>query len=159
KDSKNSMASTAATNSRARHSSLPKLIKTYYSDLTDLAHQYVMTELGTRTAFQVLLQAVGKRYGWTFIAEQEMKVAGGRTLRPDGTFKDRMNIVRGYWEAKDSSDKLDAEIAKKLKAAYPTSNIIFEDTVTAVLLQHGAEVMRVEMADAASLQNLIIQFF
>jgi hypothetical protein len=31
---------------------------------------------------------------------------GGKTIRPDGTFKDEMNLVRGYWEAKDTADKL-----------------------------------------------------
>ena len=69
----------------------------------------------------------GKEHGWTLIAEQEKKV-GGKTIRPDGTFKDDMNLVRGYWEAKDTADKLEAEIEKKRKAGYPLSNIIFEDT-------------------------------
>ena len=37
-----------------------------------------------------------------------------------------MYLVRGYWEAKDTADKLDAEIEKKRKAGYPLNNFIFE---------------------------------
>lgn len=32
-----------------------------------------------------------------------------------------MKLVRGYWETKDTSDKLDVEIEKKRKARYPQS--------------------------------------
>ena len=102
---------------RKRKSLLPKLIEKYYADLQDLAHQNVMYEMGVRPAFATrLLQEEGKRHGWTLIAEHEKKV-NGKTIRPDGTFKDGMNLVaRGYWEAKDTADKLDAEIEKKRKA-------------------------------------------
>ena len=116
--------------SNRRKSSLPKLIDKYYADLADLARQNVLFEMGLRQPFHALLAAAGKEHGWTLIAEQEKKV-GGKTIRPDGTFKDEMNLVRGYWEAKDTADKLDVEIEKKRKAGYPLNNIIFEDTATA----------------------------
>ena len=106
---------------------LLKLIDKYYADLADFARQHVMFEMGTRHAFHRLMADAGKPHGWTLIAEQEKKV-DGKTIRPDGTFKDEMNLVRGYWEAKDTADKLDAEIEKKRKAGYPLNNIIFEDT-------------------------------
>jgi len=98
-----------------RKTSLPKLIEKYYADLADLAKQNVLFEMGLRQPFHSLLAAAGKEHGWTLIAEQEKKV-GGKTIRPDGTFKDEMNLVLGYWEAKDTADKLDAEIEKKRKA-------------------------------------------
>lgn len=101
----------AKTGAPWRKSSLPKLIEKYYADLADLARQNVFVEMGTRTAFFALLHASGREHGWTLIAEQEKKV-GGKTIRPDGTFKDEMNLVRGYWEAKDTADKLDTEIEK-----------------------------------------------
>jgi predicted helicase len=142
-----------------RGPSVSSLIKNYYDNLGDLARQFVLAEMGTRTAFGIFLQALGKRHGWTLITEQEMKVRGGRRIRPDGTLKDEMNLVRGYWEAKDTLDNLDDEIGKKLKAGYPTTNIIFEDTVTAVLFQHGAEILRVNMQIAEELEELIVQFF
>ena len=58
---------------------------------------------------------------------------------PDGTVRDEFRLARGWWEAKDTSDNLAAEIKKKIKAGYPTRNTIFEDTQTAVLFQDGAE--------------------
>ncbi|MDZ4817434.1 MAG: type ISP restriction/modification enzyme [Planctomycetota bacterium] len=137
---------------------LSKLIEKYYADLAEFEHQRVMFEMGTRHAFHRLMADAGKPHGWTLIAEQEKKV-NGKTIRPDGTFKDQMNLVRGYWEAKDTQDKLDAEIEKKRKAGYPLNNIIFEDTQTAVLFQHGARVLSVEMKDPVKLAELIIQFF
>jgi hypothetical protein len=100
------MAKSSRTN--RRKSSLPKLIDKYYADLADLTRQNVLFEMGTRSAFFALLHAAGKEHGWTLIAEQEKKV-GGKTIRPDGTFKDEMYLVRGYWEAKDTADKLDIE--------------------------------------------------
>ena len=37
---------------------------------------------------------------------------------PDGTLCDGFNLHRGYWEAKDTDDHLDAELAKKIKKGY-----------------------------------------
>ncbi|HEX8523802.1 MAG TPA: hypothetical protein VF669_16215 [Tepidisphaeraceae bacterium] len=96
-------------NPRNKKSQLPRLIEKYYADLKDLTHQNVMYEMGTRPAFHALLQAAGKAHGWTLIAEHKKKI-NGKTIRPDGTFKDQMNLVRGFWEAKDTSDKLTTEI-------------------------------------------------
>jgi predicted helicase len=141
-----------------RKNSLPKLIEKYYADLADLAKQNVLFEMGLRQPFHSLLAAAGKEHGWTLIAEQEKKV-GGKTIRPDGTFKDEMNLVRGYWEAKDTSDKLDTEIKKKQTAGYPLNNIIFEDTQTAVLYQHGQRILTADMRDPAKLAELITEFF
>ncbi|MGA2496372.1 MAG: type ISP restriction/modification enzyme [Tepidisphaeraceae bacterium] len=137
---------------------LPKLIEQYYAELKELAHQNVMFEMGTRHAFHTLLAGAGKEPGWTLIAEQEKKV-NGKTIRPDGTFKDAMNLVRGFWEAKDTDDDLEAEIEKKRKAGYPLSNIIFEDNATAVLYQHGMRVLAVDMKDPGKLAELITEFF
>jgi hypothetical protein len=139
-------------------SSLPKLIERYYADLAEFASQNVLFEMGTRHAFHRLMADAGKEYRWTLIAEQEKKI-GGKTIRPDGTFKDDLFLVRGYWEAKDTADKLDAEIEKKRKAGYPLNNIIFEDTSAAVLYQHGQRVLTAEMREPAKLAELITQFF
>jgi hypothetical protein len=59
---------------------------------------------------------------------------GGKTVIPDATLCDEYNLHRGYWEAKDTDDKLDAEIKKKIAKGYPLTNTIFEDTRQAVLL-------------------------
>ena len=50
-----------------------------------------------------MLAGAGKEHHWTLIAQETRRV-NGQTIRPDGTFKDEMNLVRGYWEAKDTSD-------------------------------------------------------
>ena len=143
---------------RAGKSKLPKLIEKYYADLRDLERQHVMYEMGTRPAFHALLAGAGKERGWTLIAEHSKKV-NGKTIRPDGTFKDGMNLVRGYWEAKDTEDVLGSEIEKKRKLGYPLNNTIFEDTATAVLYQNGQAVLTAEMKDGGKLAELIEQFF
>ena len=63
--------------------------------------------------------------------------------------------ARGYWEAKDSHDDLDAEIKVKFNRGYPRDNIIFEDSQTAVLVQNGNEAMRVDMSRDGELHRLI----
>jgi len=70
-----------------------------------------------------------------------------------------MGLVRGHWEAKDTSDDLDVEIAKKIKKGYPLGNIIFEDTRIAVLLQNKNEVMRIDLRDREQLARLLDTFF
>lgn len=64
----------------------------------------------------------------------------------------------GYWEAKDTSDDLDAEISKKLAKGYPQDNIIFEDSRVAVLIQNRQEVMRCPMTEPALLKLLNLFF-
>ena len=67
-------------------------------------------------------------------------------------------MARGYWEAKDTHDDLDAEIQTKLNRGYPRDNIIFEDSQTAVLVQNGSEAMRVDMSRDGELHRLIRVF-
>ena len=67
-------------------------------------------------------------------------------------------MTRGYWEAKDSHDDLDAEIHAKFDRGYPRDNIVFEDALTAVLSQNGAEAMHADMSRAADLHRLIRAF-
>ena len=143
---------------------IPKASKTiaaYYATLKDFEQQYAFHEGAVSTAFQTLLSQTIKdkrRTGWTLIPQLSDKYAG-KEVRPDGTVKDELHLVRGHWEAKDTADVLDAEIAKKIKRNYPLKNIIFEDTRSAVLIQNKQEVMRVDLRDAAQLQRLLDAFF
>src|SRR5690242_10150662 len=115
------------------------LIKTYLRDIEHLkTGQRVEHELGLKGPFQNLLDKAAKRRGWTLVPELST-YSGGKRVVPDGTVRDEYRLARGWWEAKDTSDKLAAEIDKKLRAGYPTRNIIFEDTRTAVLFQDRAE--------------------
>ena len=45
----------------------------------------------------------------------ELPVPSG--VVPDGTVKDALRMARGYWEAKDPHDDLDAEITRKFDRA------------------------------------------
>jgi predicted helicase len=78
----------------------------------------------------------------------------------DGALLHALRVPFGYWEAKDESDDLEAEIAAKFRKGYPKDNIVFTDDVTAVLWQDGAEVMRAGMqADDDTLLSLLTRFF
>jgi predicted helicase len=137
-----------------------QLIQQYYNKL-DKALQYggSHNESALRFAFQTLLSEYAAGKGLQLIPELDYKPAHGATVRPDGTLKDGMRLDWGYWESKDQYDTLDDEIAKKLAKGYPTTNILFEDGQTAVLIQTGAEAMRVQMQNAAALDALLAAFF
>jgi hypothetical protein len=69
------------------------------------------------------------------------------------------NLKRGFWEAKDTHDDLEEEISKKIAKGYPLNNIIFEDTRRAVLFQNGKERLRIELASAQQLADLLNEFY
>ncbi|MBN1563869.1 MAG: DUF559 domain-containing protein [Anaerolineae bacterium] len=134
-----------------------KPIKTYYQELAGYAAQDATHELAVRSAFQNLLAESARRTGWTLIPEQSYGV-NGKTVYPDGTLRDQWQFPRGYWEAKDTHDDLDAEIRKKRAAGYPFNNIIFEDTRQGVLFQGGNEVLRADLTDRDQLADLLNLF-
>jgi hypothetical protein len=63
------------------------------------------------------------------------------------------------YEAKDTDDKLDAEISKKIAKGYPLNNTIFEDTRQAVLFQGKREVRRTDITDPQNLADLLNHFY
>ena len=91
------------------------------------------------------------------VSEVEYRRRGVRVI-PDGTLKDALRQDWGYWESKDEKDNLADEIAAKLAKGYPTTNILFEDTHTAVLYQAGVEAQRADFANAAALDGLLTRF-
>ena len=101
-----------------------------------------------------LLTATGKKHGWTLIAEERIKIKG-KTVIPDGTFRDQYEMHRGHWEAKDTGDDLEAEIKKKIATGYPLGNIIFEDTRLGHLFQNGKQAMRADLTDPQQLCDLL----
>jgi len=135
-----------------------KLIKDYYRDLKEISDQNVRHEGAVRSAFQNLLSFTARKKGWTLIAELSDKVSG-KTIRPDGTIRDKYGIPRGYWEAKDIDDDIDRAIKSKIAAKYPLTNIIFENTQTGVLYQDGVESFRADLSDKSQLVNLINSFY
>jgi predicted helicase len=138
----------------AKQTTVGAQIDAYYSTLDELAKQYAAHEGAVSVAFQSLLADTARRHHWTLIPQLSAK-----GIRPDGTLKDPMGLVRGHWEAKDTDDNLDAEICKKIQKGYPLGNIIFEDTRVAVLFQNKTEVMRIDLRDREQLARLLQAFF
>ena len=113
-------------------------------------------EENIRPAFQNCLDAYCRDHRERLVLIPELKTSPSN--KPDGTVKDSLRMARGYWEAKDSHDDLDAEIRVKFNRGYPRDNIIFEDSQTAVLVQNGSEAMRVDMSRDGELNRLIRVF-
>jgi len=113
-------------------------------------------ELNIRPAFQNCLDAYCREHRERLVLIPELKTAGN--VIPDGTVKDTLRMARGYWEAKDSHDDLDAEIQAKFNRGYPKDNIVFEDSETAVLVQNGDVALRVDMSRPGELHRLIRRF-
>ncbi len=113
-------------------------------------------ELNIRPAFQNCLDAYCREHRERLVLIPELKTAGN--VIPDGTVKDTLRMARGYWEAKDSHDDLDAEIRAKFNRGYPKDNIVFEDSETAVLVQNGDVALRVDMSRPGELHRLIRRF-
>ncbi len=120
-------------------------------------------EQSIRRAFAVCLDSYCRDHREKLALVDELDAgAGSRVagtgIRPDGTVKDSLRMARGYWEAKDTHDDLDAEIQAKFNRGYPSGNILFEDSQTAVLYQNGAVAMRVDMSRPRELHRLITIF-
>ena len=134
------------------------IIANYIKDLKRLKDQDVSHELGLKGPFQTLLDKAAKRRGWTLVPELST-YSGGKRVVPDGTVRDEYRLARGWWEAKDSADKLASEIQKKLKQGYPASNTIFEDTQIAVLYQDRGEAGEFALSEPVKVADLLNRFF
>lgn len=136
------------------------LINQYLNDLDRLKKvSGVQNEQTVREAFKDLLKAWSRQSNLVFAAELEFPTKFKTTVYPDGTVLHAIRVPLGYWEAKDTKDDLDEEIAKKTAKGYPQSNIIYENGHTAVLIQNRVEVMRCSMVEAETLLRLVTLFF
>ncbi len=115
-------------------------------------------ESSIRRAFENLLDEYAQQQNLRLIAELDYRTPKGTTVTPDGTLKDALRLDWGYWESKDTDDDLEVEIEKKFKKGYPSSNILFEDTQTAILYQNGVEVERCKIHDPEALHRVISRF-
>jgi predicted helicase len=112
-----------------------------------------------REAFKDLLKNWARQLNLHFIPELEYQTTLKTKVYPDGTVLHDLRVPLGYWEAKDTADDLDEEIAKKFARGYPQDNIIFENSHTAVLVQNRQEVTRCSMTDTDALLRLVSLFF
>lgn len=133
-------------------------IKTYYEKRQALAAQGAVGEMSAREAFKGLLEATAGAHGWMLVVEQRVETSRQRIV-PDGTMRDAYRLPRGYWEAKDTADDLNAEIEKKFARGYPRTNIIFEDTRRAVLYQGGAHAGTYDLSNPEQVADLLNRFY
>ncbi len=131
------------------------LFQGYYDKLAAVERLGITREEALRPAFAGLIDHYCQSAKWTLVLEE--RLASGK--RPDGTLYDSFKIPRGYWEAKDTKDDLEAEIVGKLKIGYPTVNTIFEDTRRAVLYQNRQRIQSFDLQKPEELAALLTQFF
>jgi hypothetical protein len=110
-------------------------VKAYYAALATFQKHGHTTEGNTRSAFADLLKKCSSPYHWHLVEEYQFKGTGKQSLRADGAIVDDLTLVHGLWEAKDTSDDLQAEIKKKVAAGYPLTNTLFQSPTRAVLYQ------------------------
>jgi predicted helicase len=136
------------------------LISQYFNEI-DLLKKTTgsKTEGVVSEAFKDLLKAWSKQKDLVFSAQYSFQSPQKTLIRPDGTIFHSLGVPFGYWEAKDTNDDLDAEIASKTKKGYPRDNIIYENSDIAVLFQNTVEVMRCSMQDNKELERLLVLFF
>ncbi len=116
-------------------------------------------ENSVRFAFGNLLNSYCKARDFVLVDELTISSRFNTQIRLDGIVKDALRLDWGYWEAKDEKDNLDEEIELKInQKGYPTDNILFEDTKTAVLIQNGRETLRINMENDADLDKIINLF-
>jgi len=111
-----------------------------------------------RKEFQYLLDQYARSKNLLIVPEVEYATKRGHRVVPDGTLKDALRQDWGFWESKDEKDDLNEEIKAKFAKGYPSFNILFEDTKTAVLYQSGEEVMRADFENSAALDELLTLF-
>ena len=136
------------------------LINDYLAEIDRLRrYSGTSTEKVVSEAFKDLLKRWSRQAGLHFVPQHDYDTALRTRVVPDGAVLHDLRVPLGWWEAKDTADDLDTEIAKKLRRGYPKDNIVFENSATAVLWQNGAEVMRCDMTDLAALERLLVLFF
>ena len=136
-----------------------QLIDRYYNKLQKII-QYggSENESSIRDAFKELLSYYADKKNLMLIPEIRIKGTKGEMVQPDGTLKNALRLDYGYWESKDSKDDIDSEINNKIKKGYPLTNILFEDSQTAVLFQHSEVTHRVDMRIREKLDEILNAF-
>lgn len=135
-------------------------INTYQTEIANLrAVSGTVNESTLREAFKDLLKRWGRSLDLTLVPEHHIHLAKSY-ISVDAALIDQVRLPHGYWEAKDEKDNLADEISAKTSKGYPTTNIIYEDTKTCVLIQNGVEVERSKLQnDADGLLHLLESFF
>jgi len=134
-------------------------IQRFLTELAELKHRSGKpNESSIRLAFIKLLGEYAKAKDLRLVPEVPVRGKLGKFVTPDGTLKDTLVLDWGYWESKDEFDDLEREIANKFAKGYPDDNILFEDSIHAVLYQNGRRAAECKMEDVPALDKLLKQF-
>jgi predicted helicase len=135
-----------------------KVIKTYYNAISNLTQLDLLSEGAVAPAFSALLRHCAHQFQWT-LAEQFTLRREKKTIRVDGALIDAFKLIHGFWEAKDTTDDLEKEIAKKFRAGYPKDNILFQAPERIILYQNGQEIFNTTITRPEKLIEAIQTFF
>jgi hypothetical protein len=135
-----------------------KVIKTYYTAISNLTQLDLLSEGAVAPAFAALLRHCAHQFQWT-LAEQFTLRREKKNIRVDGALIDAFKLIHGVWEAKDTTDDLEKEIAKKFRVGYPKDNILFQAPDRVILYQNGQEVFNTSIKRPEHLIEAIQTFF
>ncbi len=135
-----------------------KVIKSYYSAITNLTQLDLLSEGAVAPAFAALLRHCAHQVQWT-LAEQFAIKREQKTIRVDGALLDAFKLPHGVWEAKDTADDLEKEIAKKFRTGYPKDNILFQAPDRIILYQNGQEIFNTSIDKPEKLVEALQAFF
>ena len=135
-----------------------KSIKAYYETIRSLSELGVLHEGAVSPAFASLLRHCASQFDQVLIEKYSL-TTNTHTVIVDGALVDAFNLVHGYWEAKDTTDDLDKEIAKKLKLGYPKNNILFQAPNRVVIWQNSQEVFDGDISKPELLIQALKVFF
>ena len=136
-----------------------KVVKDYFAEVHKLTLLGAVHEGAVAPAFANLLRAAAQPFGWTLAEQYARTPRGGQAIRIDGALLDNFRLARGYWEAKDSADDLDAEISRKLDAGYPQDNILFQSPARIVVIQQRQRVWDAPASEPETLVAGLRAFF
>jgi predicted helicase len=134
-------------------------VKAYFATLQRFARGHFDNEGNIRGAFEDLLKKCARQFDWTLVPEYQIARKGQSPIRTDAALLDAFNLPRGYWEAKDTKDSLEAEMKKKFEAGYPRSNILFQHPDRALLFQDGRIAFNDSIEDSQKLIDVLRLFF
>ena len=136
-----------------------QFINQYYNQVHTLKRTGHSNEMTIKQPFDTLMQQMAFAKNYVYALEVTIKNEKGKNIRPDGILMNELRIHKGYVESKDTGDSIETEIEKKLhKDGYPKTNIIFQDSIEAILIQNGEEAMRIQMKDANRLKAILKAF-
>ena len=116
-------------------------------------------ETTIRRAFSTLINAYARPRDLLLVEELDYYNPQKRkTVRPDGTLKNSLRLDYGFWESKDPDDELTDDIKRKFDRGYPDSNILFEDSSTAILYQDGSRLLTAPFAQTEALDELLTAY-